>query len=104
MRGVPDVSITWTGRNALSRPAQPAQPAQPARDDGGSLPIRAIRPWERSVNVSHASHASHDPCDPRLRLVRGDALDVARALASEGLRGKVDLVYIDPPFASNADY
>ncbi|MGH7438385.1 MAG: DNA methyltransferase, partial [Polyangiaceae bacterium] len=38
------------------------------------------------------------------RLVRGDALDVARALAREGLEGRVDLVYVDPPFASQAEY
>jgi DNA modification methylase len=38
------------------------------------------------------------------RLVRGDALDVAGALAAEGLAGKVDLVYVDPPFASQAAY
>ncbi len=40
----------------------------------------------------------------RGRLVAGDALDVARALAVEGLRGMVDLVYVDPPFASQASY
>jgi hypothetical protein len=38
------------------------------------------------------------------RLVHGDALDVARALCAEGLEGKVDLVYVDPPFASQARY
>lgn len=38
------------------------------------------------------------------RLVEGDALDVARALAGEGLAGKVDLVYVDPPFGSQAAY
>src|SRR5579863_8486501 len=38
------------------------------------------------------------------RLVLGDALDVARALACEGLAGAVDLVYVDPPFASQAAY
>ena len=38
------------------------------------------------------------------RLVRGDALDVARALAREGHEGRVDLVYVDPPFASQAEY
>jgi DNA modification methylase len=37
-------------------------------------------------------------------LVQGDALDVARALAAEGLAGKVDLVYVDPPFGSQAAY
>jgi DNA modification methylase len=38
------------------------------------------------------------------RLVEGDALDVARALGGEGLAGKVDLVYVDPPFGSQAAY
>jgi DNA modification methylase len=38
------------------------------------------------------------------RLVHGDALDVARALGLEGHRGKVDLVYLDPPFASRMAY
>jgi adenine-specific DNA-methyltransferase len=41
---------------------------------------------------------------PAGRLIRGDALDVARALSAEGLDGSVDLVYIDPPFASQASY
>jgi DNA modification methylase len=40
------------------------------------------------------------PC----RLIAGDALDVARALAREGPKGHVDLVYVDPPFASQAAY
>jgi hypothetical protein len=39
-----------------------------------------------------------------VRLIQGDALDVASSLAAEGLAGKVDLVYLDPPFASEADY
>ncbi|HEY2515634.1 MAG TPA: hypothetical protein VGI39_32420, partial [Polyangiaceae bacterium] len=39
-----------------------------------------------------------------VRLIRGDALDTARALACEGLAGKVDLVYLDPPFASDRSW
>jgi DNA modification methylase len=39
-----------------------------------------------------------------VRLVHGDALDVARALLREGLRSRVDLVYVDPPFASQTAY
>src|SRR5580693_3532103 len=39
-----------------------------------------------------------------VRLVRGDALDVARALAAEGLAGQVGLVYVDPPFASERSW
>jgi DNA modification methylase len=38
------------------------------------------------------------------RLLRGDALDTARALEREGLDGSVDLVYLDPPYASGLDY
>lgn len=38
------------------------------------------------------------------RLIQGDALDVASVLESEGLAGKVQLVYVDPPYFSQADY
>ncbi len=38
------------------------------------------------------------------RLASGDSLDVAQALLNEGLEGRVDLVYVDPPFASQTDY
>lgn len=41
--------------------------------------------------------------DAQHRLIAGDALDVARSLASDWT-GKVDLIYLDPPFASQADY
>jgi adenine-specific DNA-methyltransferase len=38
------------------------------------------------------------------RLVHGDVLDLARTLTAEGLAGQVDLVYVDPPYASDRDY
>jgi DNA modification methylase len=38
------------------------------------------------------------------RIVQGDALDVARILLAEGLGEKVDVVYLDPPFASQSAY
>jgi DNA modification methylase len=38
------------------------------------------------------------------RLVYGDGLDAVHALHTEGLTGKVDLVYLDPPYASERDY
>ena len=41
---------------------------------------------------------------PPNRLVFGDALDVASSLLDAGFGGKVDLVYVDPPFASQASY
>lgn len=41
---------------------------------------------------------------PTGRLVHGDALDVARALLRQQFAGKADLVYLDPPFASQTSY
>lgn len=38
------------------------------------------------------------------RLIHGDGLDALTALASEGLEGHVDMVYVDPPYASDRDY
>lgn len=38
------------------------------------------------------------------RLVHGDVLDLTNALGSGNFRGKVDLVYVDPPYASDRDY
>src|SRR5262249_7728836 len=34
------------------------------------------------------------------RMVHGDAIDVARALAEQGLEERVDLIYLDPPYLS----
>lgn len=73
-----DVALAWDGRSFAPDAPRPAAP-----------PI--------TTDEEIGSPAAH-------RLVHGDALDVARALDEEGLRGEVDLVYIDPPFASQADY
>jgi 16S rRNA G966 N2-methylase RsmD len=45
-----------------------------------------------------------DGAGPPVRIIRGDALEVAHALAADGLRGKVDLVYLDPPYASERSW
>ncbi|MEJ6486721.1 site-specific DNA-methyltransferase [Nostoc punctiforme UO1] len=38
------------------------------------------------------------------RLIWGDNLLAMQALLAQGYAGKIDLIYIDPPFASEADY
>lgn len=38
------------------------------------------------------------------RLIWGDNLLAMQALLAQGYAGKIDLIYIDPPFASDADY
>ncbi len=43
--------------------------------------------------------------EPAHRLIHGDGLEVIRSLAVDpGILGKVDLVYVDPPYASDRDY
>ena len=42
--------------------------------------------------------------DGAQRIIHGDVLDLTSALVREGLGGKVDLVYVDPPYASDRDY
>jgi DNA modification methylase len=73
-------SLTWPKRRWL--------PGQP-------LELATTELVERVVGSAGA------PCQ---RLVLGDALDVAGAAAASGLEGKVDVIYIDPPYASQADY
>lgn len=70
--------LTWPGRKW--RAGEPRLQGPP------------LRPVER-----------HGP-SPAGRLVHGDCLDVAAALTSAGLDGAVDLIYVDPPFASQASY
>ena len=63
------------------------------------------RAWEPGASLADGDAA---PCttweegSSDVRLVHGDALSVARALGAEGTRA--DLVYVDPPYASQADY
>lgn len=37
-------------------------------------------------------------------LFHGDNMEVLSTLLTNGFRGKIDLIYIDPPFDSKADY
>jgi hypothetical protein len=73
------VTLAWEGRTFAPRPAHVA----PA-------------PIEVEETIAGA--------EPSVRIVRGDALDIARALGAEGLSGKVDLVYVDPPFSSERSW
>lgn len=58
----------------------------------------------RDEAVTPTVHVRERYGDQTHRLIQGDALDVTRLLAGEGLAGKVDLVYLDPPFLSQTDY
>ena len=87
-----DVTLGWKGRQFV--------PGEGDRTDerGGvaSVPRGAIAVEETVTGADAAA--------PVVRLIRGDALGVARGLAADGLRGKVDLVYVDPPYASDRSW
>lgn len=72
------IRLVWPGRRWRVDPAEPPAP-------------RAARGVELAGDGAH-------------RLVHGDALELCRTLHAEGHGGKVDLVYVDPPYASERDY
>jgi len=70
-----------------------ADPAHASVEGGG--PRSGARTAPRLFDVSG---------DGGQRLVHGDVLDLTSSITREGLSGKVDLVYVDPPYASDRDY
>ena len=80
------VRLSWPGR----RWREADGPLTSADERGRSKEIRTAE----IVGDASVAH----------RLVHGDGLDVLGALEAEGLGGRVDLVYVDPPYASDRDY
>jgi DNA modification methylase len=79
--------LTWQGKaEALATLKAPAAP----------LVV------DEEYRTSRENIAADD--DAVRKIVHGDALDVARALCAQGFEGKVDLVYLDPPYGSGVDY
>src|SRR5271157_5881706 len=86
--------LTWVGKRALRNVT--AYPAQL---------VETFTP--QSTIASPQSTTWKDwPSDfPRTGLLfHGDNKDVLAYLLANGLRGKIKLIYIDPPFDSGADY
>jgi site-specific DNA-methyltransferase (adenine-specific)/adenine-specific DNA-methyltransferase len=87
------IRLSWAGRKwepgAASSSALPPALSVVEVHRPLSLPIRASRGVVPTLPA---------------RLVHADALDLARALARAGLAGKVDTVYVDPPFGSQSAY
>lgn len=80
------VALTWAGRTFKP---------------GASLDSVALTPRER-VSTSPSTPLAGTATTATHRLIFGDAFDVASALGTAGER--VKLVYLDPPYASQADY
>jgi len=87
--------LTWVGKRPLSRvtafPAQHIETFDP------------VGPLRKPANADLWKDWP-DAYPPGGLLFHGDNKEVLAHLLANGFRGKVDLVYIDPPFDSGADY
>jgi adenine-specific DNA-methyltransferase len=87
--------LTWVGKKPLARvTAYPAQGIE--RFDampGSKLPLQEADWSDWPKDLPHGGLLYH-----------GDNKDVLAHLLANGFRGKVKLIYIDPPFDSGADY
>ncbi len=84
------------GRARLSWPGRMWEPGHGPRAVAAAVET-VERAWGRTGD------AGRDRDEPGA-IVTGRCPEVAHALADEGLAGQVDLVYVDPPFASQAAY
>ncbi|KAB2874778.1 MAG: site-specific DNA-methyltransferase [Burkholderiaceae bacterium] len=87
--------LTWVGKKPLGRvKAYPAQAVERFDATGGQpLPLQAVDWSDWPNGLPHSGLLYH-----------GDNKDVLAHLLVNGFRGKVKLIYIDPPFDSAADY
>ena len=87
--------LTWVGKKPLRTAT--AYPAQLVETYGSPLPSGEGRGGE--------GWSDWPPSLPHTGLLfHGDNKDVLAWLLANGFRGKVKLIYIDPPFDSGADY
>ena len=78
----------------------------------GKKPLDVVRPV-LSVQLSESFHVENPPAelyytgfikDDYNLLFHGDNKEILSSLLITGFQGKIDLIYIDPPFDSGADY
>ena len=84
----PGVRLSWPGR----------------RWRMGAEVAEGRAPQPTAPRVFDVTPAAGEGATTAARILHGDVLDLTRALALEGAAGTVDLVYVDPPYASDRDY
>lgn len=97
--------LTWVGKRPLSRvTAFPAQLVETFNPGGAGVPARhpsTAGTEARPTDLWADWPAAYPGGD---LLFHGDNKEVLAHLLANGFRGKVKLIYIDPPFDSGADY
>ena len=83
---------------------------RPMLDWVGKRPIDTVNAYPAQLIETHnVENPEEEPTydkfldGPNL-LFHGDNKEILSTLLVQGFRGKIDLIYIDPPFASGADY
>ena len=120
MRKVRRAPLTWVGKRPLSHvTAFPAQCVEvhdalsiagisrAEDDDKPNQPRQFLKmlgkQWNRDCWEDAPYYQAHVP-EYGGQLFHGDNKEVLAHLLANGFRGKVNLIYIDPPFDSGADY
>ena len=76
----------------------------------GKRPIDTISNYPAQlIDTYNVENPEQEPTYDRFKdgpnlLFHGDNKEILSTLLVQGFRGKIDLIYIDPPFASGADY
>jgi hypothetical protein len=87
--------LTWVGkkplRHAIAYPAQLVETYSPSPAFGRGARGEGWPDWPKDIPQTGL-------------LFHGDNKDILAYLLANGFRGKVKLIYIDPPFDSAADY
>lgn len=84
--------LNWVGKKPIDIvKSYPAQVMEVVNFSGKNSQIESLHYEELEKNWSNL-------------LFHGDNKEVLAFLLENGYRGKIDLIYIDPPFDSNADY
>jgi len=91
--------LTWVGKKPLARVT--AYPAQ-AIEQFSAQPQVNVGLRDETTNPTYVDWPEDMPQGGLL--YHGDNKDVLAHMLANGFRGKVKLIYIDPPFDSGADY
>jgi hypothetical protein len=94
--------LSWIGKQPIG--TVHSYPAQLVEKFGPKIPL--LRGGNEADGVDSRTDISFvtNNKDWQNLIFHGDNKEILSTLIAEGYRGKIDLIYIDPPFDSKADY
>jgi DNA modification methylase len=94
--------LSWIGKQPIG--TVQSYPAQLVEKFGPKIPLLRGGSEADGVDSSKDISFATNNKDWQNLIFHGDNKEILSTLIAEGYRGKVDLIYIDPPFDSKADY